>query len=365
MAMPDLIVGLMSGTSLDGVDAALVDFSAATPSVCATVYLPYPADLRQRILHLHNPGQDDLHQAALLANRLAKIYAEGTHSVLDKAGVPPTAVRAIGCHGQTIRHLPQLGYSLQLNNPALLAELTGITVIADFRSRDIAAGGQGAPLVPAFHSAWFRNAHTHRVILNIGGIANLTDLTPQRPTSGFDCGPGNMLLDVWAQRHLQCDYDEGGRWGASGQVLPSLLTRLLTHEYFPLDPPKSCGREQFNLAWLEGCLSGKEAAADVQATLAKLTATAVQQAIIRWCGTVQEIYICGGGVHNAALLEHIKTLLPQSLVQTTEALGLPADWVEAVAFAWLAHRTLTGLSGNLPEVTGASGPRILGAIYPA
>ncbi len=365
MAMPDLIVGLMSGTSLDGVDAALVDFSAAPPSVCATAYLPYPADLRERILHLHNPGQDDLHQAALLANRLANIYAESIHAVLDRAGVPSTAVRAIGCHGQTIRHLPRLGYTLQLNNPALLAELTGIAVIADFRSRDIAAGGQGAPLVPAFHSAWFRDAHRHRVILNIGGIANLTDLSPRQPTRGFDCGPGNMLLDVWAQQHLQSNYDEGGRWAATGQVLPDLLARLLAHEFFPLAPPKSCGREQFNLAWLMACLSGNEAAADVQATLAMLTATAIQRAIMRWCGAVEEIYLCGGGVHNAALLENIEALLPQVVVHTTEALGLPADWVEAVAFAWLAHRTLAGLPGNLPEVTGARGPRILGAIYPA
>lgn len=365
MAMPDLIIGLMSGTSLDGVDAALVDFSTPMPSVVATAYLPYPADLRERLSRLHRPGHDDLHQAALLANGLAGIYAEGVESVLGLADIENAAVRAIGCHGQTIRHQPQSGFSLQLNNPALLAELTNIPVIADFRSRDIAAGGQGAPLVPAFHSACFRDVLRHRVILNIGGIANLTVLSPQRPTSGFDCGPGNMLLDAWAQQHLQRNYDAGGRWAEAGSVLPDLLTQLLEHDFFLVAPPKSCGREQFNLAWLTNFLTGNEAAVDVQATLVKLTAISIQQAILRWCGVVEEIYLCGGGVHNAALRKNIETLLPQAVVQTTDVLGLPADWVEAVAFAWLAHRTLAGLPGNQPEVTGARGPRILGAIYPA
>ncbi len=365
MATPDLIIGLMSGTSLDGVDAALVDFSTPTPSVVATAYLAYPADLREHLSRLHRPGQDDLHQAALLANRLADIYAKGVHAVLDLAGTQQTAVRAIGCHGQTIRHLPQSGYSLQLNNPALLAELTNITVIADFRSRDIAAGGQGAPLVPAFHSTCFRDALRHRVILNIGGIANLTNLPPHGPTSGFDCGPGNMLLDAWAHQHLKCNFDEGGRWAATGKILPELLAKLLAHDFFRLDPPKSCGSEQFNLPWLTDCLTGNEAPAAVQATLIQLTALSIQQAMLNWCGDFEEVYLCGGGVHNTALRRSIETLLPQAVVHTTEVLGLPPDWVEAVAFAWLAHRTLTGLPGNQPEVTGAHGLRILGAIYPA
>lgn len=366
MAMPDLIIGLMSGTSLDGVDAALVDFSSTEkPTVVATTYLPYSPELRELILHLHRPGHDDLHQAALLANRLAELYAGAVKAVLDLAEIKPASVRAIGCHGQTIRHLPQSGYSLQLNNPALLAELTNIAVVADFRSRDIAAGGQGAPLVPAFHSACFRDALRHRVILNIGGIANLTDLPPQGPTSGFDCGPGNMLLDAWAQKHLKCNYDENGRWAASGQVLPDLLNQLLAYEYFQNTPPKSCGREQFNFAWLSSCLKGDEVAADVQATLVMLTAVSIQQAIQHWCGAVEELYLCGGGVYNAALRMNIEALLPQAVVKTTDCLGLPPDWVEAVAFAWLAHRSLAGLPGNQPEVTGARGPRILGAIYPA
>lgn len=364
MAAPDLIVGLMSGTSLDGVDAALVDFSSDSPSIRGTGYIPYPAELREQLFRLHAPGHDDLHQAAMLANQLAHSYAKAVINLLEKYRISTTAVRAIGCHGQTIRHHPQMEYTLQLNNPALLAEMTGISVVADFRSRDIAAGGQGAPLVPAFHSAWFRDVQRHRVVLNIGGIANLTDLPPGQPTCGFDCGPGNMLLDLWAQHHLERSYDEGGAWAASGQALPDLLAKLLTHEFFLLEPPKSCGREQFNLDWLMGCLSGDEAAAAVQATLVELTATTVQQAIMRWCGTVEEVYVCGGGVHNATLLGSIARMLPQAKVHNTDVLGMPADWVEAVAFAWLAHQTLAGLPGNLPEVTGARGLRVLGAIYP-
>ena len=363
--MPDLIIGLMSGTSLDGVDGALVEFSAVTPKVLATAYIPYPADLRGQVLRLHEPGQNDLHQSALIANRLAGIYADAALDLVNRGGVTADQVRAIGCHGQTIRHRPREGYTLQLNNPSLLAELTGITVVADFRNRDIAAGGQGAPLVPAFHSAMFRDVHRHRVIVNLGGIANLTNLAPGRPTLGFDCGPGNMLLDAWAQHHLGISYDEGGRWAASGTTQSALLARLLENEFFSLQPPKSCGREQFNLAWLADCLSSRETPADVQATLMTLTATAIQQAIWRWCGAVEEIYVCGGGAHNLKLLEQIKARLPQTTVQITEALGQSPDWVEAVAFAWLARRTLAGLPGNLPEVTGAGGLRVLGAIYPA
>lgn len=363
MAAPDLIIGLMSGTSLDGADAALVDFSGDVPIVLATAYLPYPGEVREQALRLH--AQEGIHDAMMLSNRLAQIYAQAVRTVLTEAAMPATGVRAIGCHGQTIRHQPQQGYSLQLNNPALLAELTGIAVVADFRSRDIAAGGQGAPLVPAFHDRLFRNAFYHRVILNIGGIANLTDLAPGRPTSGFDCGPGNLLLDAWAQRHLGRAMDEGGDWGGTGRILPDLLGRLLAHEYFSLAAPKSCGREQFSLSWLDTRLSGGELPADVQATLGALTATATQRAIESDCGGADELYICGGGAHNAALLAQLERLLPATKVMNTDALGLPADWVEAVAFAWLAHQTLAGLPGNLPEVTGARGPRILGAIYPA
>lgn len=365
MSAPDLIVGLMSGTSLDGVDAVLADFSATVPIVRATAYLPYPDELRCDLLKLHQPEYNELHQAAMLAQKLARIYADAVYLVLDNAHVPAAAVRAIGCHGQTIRHQPQLGYTIQLNNPALLAELTGISVVADFRSRDIAGGGQGAPLVPAFHAARFRDDRRHRAILNLGGIANLTVLKPGQVTRGFDCGPGNMLLDAWVQKHLGRDYDADGEWAASGQVLPDLLIRLLGHPFFAEKPPKSCGREQFNLDWLSTFLKNSETPADVQSTLLALTATSTQQAVQRWCGSVDEIYVCGGGAHNSAMLNKLAELLPQIAVSTTDALGLPADWVEAMAFAWIAQRTLDGLPGNLPEVTGAQGLRLLGAIYPA
>lgn len=363
--MSDLIAGLMSGTSLDGVDAALVDFATTVPTTIATAYLPYPPDLREQLLLLHVPGCDDLHRSALLAIRLAEIYAAATQKLLDAAGIAADKVRAVGCHGQTIRHAPHHGYSLQLNNPALLAELSGITVVADFRSRDIAAGGQGAPLVPAFHSALFRDAERRRMILNIGGIANLTVLAPGRATFGFDCGPGNMLLDAWIREHRGAAWDEGGRWAATGRMQEEALARMLADEFFSLSPPKSCGREQFNLTWLKQLLSGKENPADIQATLVELTVSAIEQAVARWCGPIDEIYVCGGGAHNQTMLSSLRKKLPRATVRTTDALGQPADWVEAVAFAWLAWRALAGAPGNLPEVTGARGPRILGAIYPS
>lgn len=365
MPASELIVGLMSGTSLDGADAVLVDFSSETPCVRATTHLPYPSGLRRDLLALHVSGSDELHRAAMLGQELARIYADAVSRVLGNAGIAAAEVRAIGCHGQTIRHQPRLGYTIQINNPALLAELSGIRVVADFRSRDISAGGQGAPLVPAFHEALFRDPRRHRVILNIGGIANLTDLEPGRPVRGFDCGPGNMLLDAWVQRHLGEDYDADGRWAASGRPLPALLDRLLDHPFLAEEPPKSCGREQFNLGWLDTLLTGAEAPADVQATLLALTATAIARAVRRWCGHVDDIHVCGGGARNPALMEKLAELMPDGHVATTDDLGLPAAWVEAVAFAWLARRTLDGLPGNLPEVTGARGARVLGAIYPA
>lgn len=363
MHAADLIIGLMSGTSLDGVDAVLVDFSAAQPKPIASSYLPYPAALRQDVLDLHRPQHDEIHRAELVSCQLARAYADTVHKLLAETNTPVSTIAAIGCHGQTIRHQPQAGYSKQLNNPALLAELTGITVIADFRNRDIAAGGQGAPLVPAFHATVFRHPTIHRAILNLGGIANLTNLPPQDKTSGFDCGPGNMLLDAWVQKHLSQVYDHDGQWAASGKVLPDLLAQLLAHEFLKASPPKSSGREQFNLDWLSHFLHAEMQANDVQATLLAYTTHAVAQAIHNWCGPVEELYVCGGGAYNTTLLKQLQEILPKIRVQTTDSLGLAANWVEAVAFAWLAYRTLTQHSGNLPEVTGARGPRILGGIY--
>ena len=363
MAGP-LVVGLMSGTSLDGVDAVLVDFSAGQPHTLATFWLPYPAAVRQQALQLQAAQHDEIHSAALFANELARCYAEAVRQVLTGAGVDAAQVAAIGCHGQTIRHQPAAGYSVQLNNPALLAELSGIAVVADFRSRDIAAGGQGAPLVPAFHAAVFGDPQRHRIILNVGGMANLTDLNPGQTVRGFDCGPGNLLLDAWIERHKGQRYDDAGRWANEGQVLAGLLHSLLDEAFFATSPPKSCGRDEFNMAWLDSHLAGRERPEDVQATLLELTASSATTAIGRWCGKPDELFVCGGGARNPALMARLQHHLPDCPVAGTGALGQPADWVEAVAFAWLAWRTLHGQPGNLAEVTGARGPRILGAIYP-
>lgn len=363
-AGPSLVIGLMSGTSLDGVDAALVEFSNSPPRTAATFWLPYPAEIRRQALQLQAVQHDEIRSAALLANALARCYAEAVREVLVAAGVEASRITAIGCHGQTIRHQPAAGYTIQLNNPALLAELSGISVVADFRSRDIAAGGQGAPLVPAFHAAVFGDPQRHRAILNLGGIANLTDLDPQQPVRGFDCGPGNLLMDAWIERHLGQRYDEAGHWASEGQVLPELLRRLLGDAYFAAGPPKSCGRDEFNSGWLESQLTGSERPEDVQATLLELTAVSAAAAIRRWCGSPQELYVCGGGARNTALMARLQHHLPDCRVASTDFLGQPADWVEAVAFAWLAWRSLRGEPGNLAEVTGARGPRILGAIYP-
>lgn len=361
----ELYVGLMSGTSLDGIDAVLASFDGDRIDCRSSHYLHFDEGVRAEALALQDTGHNELHRAALLANRLAASYAEAVITLLAKANTTASDIRAIGCHGQTVRHAPQHGYTLQLNNPALLAERTGITVVADFRSRDIAAGGQGAPLVPAFHEALFRTDEKHRVIVNIGGIANLTDLAPGLGTTGFDCGPGNMLMDAWVQARHGTAFDHEGRWASQGEVLSPLLDRLLAHPFLSLAPPKSCGREQFNLTWLQTQLSGDELAADVQATLTRFTARTIADAIRQYCGLPDEIYVCGGGAHNRALMAALHDLLPGCRIDMTRALGLPENLVEATAFAWLARCALHNLAGNLPTVTGARGPRILGAIHPA
>jgi anhydro-N-acetylmuramic acid kinase len=361
----DLYIGIMSGTSLDGVDAALVDLAQASPRLLATHFQPYPQQLKESLLALHQPAHGELHQAQLLANRLAREYADATRALLVKAGQSPAQVQAIGCHGQTVRHRPEHGYTVQLNNGALLAELAGIHVVGDFRSRDIAAGGQGAPLVPAFHDKVLRHSGIHRVIFNIGGIANLTDLPPGKTTTGFDSGPGNLLMDAWIARHQGTPYDKDGAWAASGKIIPALLRNLLAEPFFGAAPPKSTGRDLFNLAWLEKHLNGSEAPADVQATLLALTAESIAAAVLRCCGGAEEIYLCGGGAHNAALVAHLQRALPHCRIQKTEALGIAADWMEAVAFAWLAQQALHLRPGNLPAVTGARHPCVLGSIYPA
>ncbi len=362
----ELYVGLMSGTSLDGVDAVLAEISSAgQPRLFRSHYLPYADSLRAQLLALHTPQPDEIHLAAVAANQLARLYADAVKGLLD--GIAPATVRAIGCHGQTLRHRPADSYTLQIGNAALLAELTGITVVADFRSRDIAAGGQGAPLVPAFHAQALRHPDAHRVIANIGGIANITDLPANGAVRGWDTGPGNMLLDAWIKRHRGAHYDRDGAWAAGGRIDPALLDLLAQHAYLKQAPPKSAGREQFNLDWLDTILArlAHIDPTDVQATLLEFTAMSLCDAVNRDCGGTQELYVCGGGAHNGVLMQRILARLPNVRVATTAALGIEPDWVEALAFAWLARQALHHKPGNLPGVTGARGERILGAIYPA
>lgn len=355
----------MSGTSLDGIDAVLVDFGKAPPQLVGHAYLPYPEKLRMELLELHVPGRDEMNRAAVAAIELSRLYAQSVDLLLKKTKIDNRTVLSIGCHGQTIRHRPESGYSIQLVDAPLLAELTAVTVVSNFRSRDIAAGGQGAPLVPAFHAAMFTSPHVHRAILNLGGIANLTDLPPEGPVGGFDCGPGNMLMDAWISLHLGRPYDEDGKWASSGKVLLGLLDSLLEDDYFAKLPPKSTGRDKFNLEWLKSHLDGGENPADVQATLLQLTAKSIAGSIRAHCDGVREIYLCGGGARNPALKRELERLLPDRAFSETDRLGMDANHVEAAAFAWLAKQAIDKLPGNLPEVTGSRGKRILGAIHPA
>ncbi len=362
--MPGLFIGLMSGTSMDGIDAVLAALDS-TPALRHHIHQPFPPQLRDTLLALNEPGADELHRAATAANSLSLAYAAAVRTLLAQSATDAKAVAAIGCHGQTVRHNPQDGYTTQLVNGALLAELSGIPVVCDFRSRDIAAGGEGAPLVPAFHRAIFRHPEKARAIVNIGGIANVTCLPPTGPVTGFDCGPGNVLMDGWIAAHRQLPFDAGGAWAAQGRPLPELLGRLLDHEFYTRPPPKSTGREMFNQPALQKLLAGDESPADVQATLCELTATTIARAIDTQCPDAAEVYLCGGGARNAWLTQRLAAMLPKRQLGSTDDLGIAAESVEAAAFAWLAQRTLAAEPGNLPEVTGASGPRVLGAIYPA
>ena len=368
--MPDatnseLYIGLMSGTSLDGVDAALVALSDASPRLLASHFRPYGPELRRELLDLHQPRHNELHQAALLGNRLAREYAQATAALLQASPVASNQIRAIGCHGQTIRHRPDAVYTLQLGNAALLAEASGITVVNDFRSRDIAAAGQGAPLAPAFHDRVLRHPTIHRAVINIGGISNLTNLPPQGVTTGFDCGPGNMLMDAWCMRHLNRPYDKDGEWAASGRVIPALLNVLLQEPFLHSPPPKSSGRELFNLPWLEQHLSSKEKPENVQATLLALSVQAMARAVKEHCPGTREIYLCGGGAHNTTLRRQLAATLPGCTIDLTDTLGINADWMEAMAFAWLAQQAINGYRIDLSAITGAHHPCILGAIYQA
>ena len=371
-----LFIGLMSGTSLDGVDGVLVEFNGQqAPTVRAHVHHGFSAELMTGLLALNTAGVNELHRAALASNAVAQAYAAVVAALLGAAAATPAEVIAIGAHGQTVRHCPGqfdgIGYSLQLCNGPLLAELTGIDVVADFRSRDVAAGGQGAPLVPAFHRAMFGRERCCTGVLNIGGISNLSVLAADGSTFGFDCGPGNVLMDHWCRLHRGEPYDRDGRWAASGSVQAKLLGMMQSEAYFALPPPKSTGRDLFNPAWLARCLNqtadmvGALAPADVQATLSELTAWCCQQSMAHHAPDAHLLLVCGGGAYNTELMRRLALRLPQVSVESTESAGLAPDWVEAVAFAWLASAWVDRRSGNLPAVTGARGPRILGALYPA
>ena len=382
---PERYIGLMSGTSLDGVDGVIADFAGGKIKVLAHVSVPFAPALRAELLALNTSGHDELHRAALAENDLARTYAKVVAALLQQAGEDRTHIQAIGAHGQTVRHRPQAfdadpahqvagGYTLQLNNPAMLAELTGIDVVADFRRRDVAAGGQGAPLVPAFHQAFFGRANENVAVINIGGISNITllhvdatkDKAGDESVLGFDCGPGNALMDHWCQAHTGQQFDDAGRWAATGQVHAGLLASLLDEPYFKLPAPKSTGRDLFNVGWL----TGKHAPfknlkpVDVQATLTELTARVCCDALQGVSVTLTQLIVCGGGAFNAHLMARLAALsgLP---VESSQRHGLPPLQVEAAAFAWLARKCVRRETGNVPKVTGAQGARILGAIYPA
>ncbi|MCV6588826.1 MAG: anhydro-N-acetylmuramic acid kinase [Marinobacterium sp.] len=372
--MKHIYIGLMSGTSLDSIDAVAVDICADHCTLLAADNYTLPMELRQQILQLSQPGNHEIDRMGQLDIELGKLFAKCCNQLIEEQSIDRAHIRAIGSHGQTIRHRPgkqQPGFTLQIGDPNTVAEHTGLTTVADFRRRDMAAGGQGAPLVPAFHQDLFRTPAHNRMLINIGGMSNITVL-PARAnitTTGYDTGPGNVLMDSWIKLQQGQTYDHNGQWASSGTVNQSLLDQLLSLPWLELPPPRSTGREQFNLEWLQHQLvqlSSSVMPADVQATLLEYTARTISDAIQQHDQWSQyEFYLCGGGAHNQALKQRLNTLLAPAKVETTSALGLDPDWIEAMAFAWLAWRTMEGLSGNLSTVTGASGERILGAIWPA
>ncbi|MBK5413672.1 anhydro-N-acetylmuramic acid kinase [Pseudomonas sp. TH31] len=361
-----LYIGVMSGTSLDGLDIALIEQAPAIKLI-ATHYIPMPESLRAELLGLCSSGPDEIARSSIAQQNWVKLAAQGIHTLLDQQQLKPHDIRAIGSHGQTIRHEPARGFTVQIGNPALLTELTGITVVSDFRSRDVAAGGQGAPLVPAFHEALFEAQPGNRAVLNVGGFSNLSLIEPGKPVAGFDCGPGNVLLDAWIHQQRGDNFDRDGQWAASGKAEQPLLNELLSDPFFVTKGPKSTGREVFNLPWLTQHLSHLPtfAAEDVQASLLELTALTITESLQSAQSDTRELLVCGGGAHNAMLMARLASLLPNTKVSSTAAYGVDPDWVEAMAFAWMAHCCLEGIAANRPSVTGARGLRILGAIYPA
>lgn len=362
--MSHLYVGLISGTSADGIDAALVDFSQPQPKFIGGHYTAFDDELQQTILELNQPGFNEINRLGDLDVLLGKEFAYAVNSLLKKHDVTAKEVRAIGSHGQTVRHHPTRQFTLQIADPNIIAAETGITTVADFRRRDMAHGGQGAPLVPALHHTLLATSKNDRVVVNIGGVANITFLPADTTLQviGFDTGPGNNLQNAWMQKHHQQPYDKNGEWAASGKVNTVLLKSLLNDPYFFMPSPKSTGPEYFNLGWLEKYLSRSIKPVDVQATLVELTAQTIIDSIKKHCSS-GEILICGGGVHNKQLMNRLTVLAKPFSVQSTTAFGIDPDWVEAIAFAWLAKQTLEKKPGNIMTVTGARQPAVLGGVY--
>jgi len=363
----------MSGTSVDAIDSALVSVASDGVELLATHEHTIPAATRQRIADISQSGDDEIERMGVLDRELGLLFATATMQLLAAADTRPDQVAAIGSHGQTIRHRPPSAasndaqsFTLQIGDPNSIAEATGITTVADFRRRDIAAGGEGAPLAPAFHAAAFAQHGVNRAIVNIGGIANITVLEGEALRAGFDSGPGNTLLDHWVQRHRGESFDRDGQWSAEGQVIPEVLQHLLEHPYFEMSGPRSTGKEMFNLRWLDDCLAGygKLPPRDVQATLAELTAASIASGVLGSGLQVAQVYVCGGGAHNTDLMRRLYHKLAPARLDNTAVIGMEPDWVEAATFAWLASQTLAGVAGNAPVVTGASGPRVLGGIFP-
>ncbi len=370
-------IGLMSGTSLDGVDGVLARIAPhGQMQVLAHAFTPFDAPFREALLALNLSGPDELHRGALAANAIARHYARVVHALLEQSGQEAASIDAIGAHGQTVRHRPlefdgdeqhpAVGYTIQLINASLLAELTGIDVVADFRNRDLAAGGQGAPLVPAFHQGVFGQAGACVATMNIGGISNISVLPADGAVQGWDCGPGNALMDFWCQTHTGQPFDRDGAWAASGQVHAGLLARLLSEEFLRRTPPKSTGRDLFNPAWMARHLDAFTGltAVDVQATLTEFTAQACALDVRRFAAEAHSLIVCGGGALNGHLMRRLSELLPGISVVSSDTQGLPPLQVEAAAFAWLAFKTLRRETASLKSVTGARGARVLGAIYP-
>jgi anhydro-N-acetylmuramic acid kinase len=366
--MSELYIGLMSGTSIDGIDAGLVDFQDNKPHLIGFEYLPFPNEIKSVIQQLSEPDSKvSLKDYGAMDNQLGHLFAETVNTLLAKVSIPASSINAIGSHGQTIYHAPdiQFPFSLQIGDPNIIAEKTGITTIADFRRRDIAAYGQGAPLVPGFHEAVFSDSNEHRCVVNIGGIANITVLpaTQSAKVIGFDTGPGNTLMDQWIQKHQHVGYDKNGAWGKTGKINHDLVALLKQDAYFQAAPPKSTGKEYFSLPWIYHKIATTDyPAEDIQASLCFLTAITICDAIQNYAPATERVLICGGGIHNSYLLQLIEQNTG-SPVTSTEQFGIHPDHVEAVAFAWLARQTLNNLPGNIKEVTGAIKPVVLGGIY--